>query len=99
ASELCERFGRQLEVHANLYDIPDVLEAWVGEDPPNELSRTQRDALEQVSEWRAMLDYAGELVPICAPPSARGACAELARRSNAAPPKAVVDGMKQLSKA
>ncbi|HUQ08645.1 MAG TPA: hypothetical protein VM261_39405 [Kofleriaceae bacterium] len=97
--ELCRRMGQQLEMHASTIEIPGVLEAWAGDVPSGELTLPQRRAHERVSEWRAMMDYARELVPVCTSPKARASCDALTKDASTAPPSALLKNIATVGKA
>ncbi len=98
-SELCKRFGQQLQMEASTTEIPQVIDMWAGDNPDDDLTSSQRSAQDRVSEWRAFLDYARELVPVCVAQRARATCTDVGGRVTTAPPREILDGMIRLGRA
>jgi hypothetical protein len=97
APVLCRRMGRDLGRTLSNPDMPEILDAWAGDAPSAQLSWLQLGAQEHVGRWRALLDYADDLVEVCVPENARAACTDLARRSASAHPRVIVAALQQLA--
>jgi hypothetical protein len=98
-SERCHRFGVQLEMESSAPDDSEMIAAWPGQNPVGPLSLPSQRALARVAEWRALLDYAGAVLPSCFGEKVRASCAHLTRGATSATPAELLAAVTQLAKA